>query len=454
MESLTITIQSPPPSSDTMAVGDVNHDSYAKEVLGLEGDITEDVVDAELVAKANSLGIAASTLQKRNTSSAFSSSSFGSALDQTFSPSASPMPATPHSSVFARSSTDLACNSATGFGQYDQFIASVDGPMEQVRFRKGSLPVINSSAQSVFSVNTNKSFSSVKSGFKPRSWWKKKADTTLACHGCRGSAGKIMALHGLACNHTYCSECLRYVVSQACANEASMPPRCCSQAFPSRVLQEALDRDTQQTFLKAVAHFSTPKHERIYCPSNKCGEFINPNQVTDHKHPFDVTCQHCLARACRMCKGGSHAIGIDCPEDWELEAVKKMGQSSNWKRCHSCHNLVNLPQGRTHMTCRCKTELCHVCGGIWDSTTGCPNLCGDEAELEKRRSGVSSLLEEQDKAAKQAADRAHAEKHDAEQRSRRSPEVQDLHAHAARCRRATPRTSWRSWRSTSRRRTR
>lgn len=229
----------------------------------------------------------------------------------------------------------------------------------------------------------------------------------------------MIALHGLVCNHTYCSECLRYMVSQACTDEASMPPRCCAQPFPSRVLQEALDRDTQQAFFKAVAHFSTPKQDRIYCPSSKCGEFINPNQVTDHKHPFDVTCQHCLARACRMCKGDSHSIGIDCPEDWELEAVKKMGQSTNWKRCHSCLNLVSLPKGRTHMTCRCKAELCHICGGIWDATTGCPNLCGDEAELEKRRSAVSSLSGEQAEAATQM-------KREAELRSRQHPDMQDL----------------------------
>ncbi len=128
-----------------------------------------------------------------------------------------------------------------------------------------------------------------------------------------------------------------------------------------------------------------------------------------------------------MCKESSHAIGIDCPEDWELEAVKKMGQSTSWKRCYSCHNLVNLPKGRTHMTCRCKEELCHICGGVWDSTTGCPNLCGDEAVLEKRRSGLSCASSEgQDEAAEQATARRQVEKRDAERRSQRSQEVQDL----------------------------
>lgn len=163
-----------------MATVDVNHDVYASEVLGLQAGITEDAIDADLVAKANALGIAASTLQKRNTLSAFSCSTTASALDQTFSATSSSMPATPHSSVFGRSSTDLACGGATGFAQYDQFITAVDAPLEQVRFRKGSLPAVNSSAQSVFSVSTNKSFSSVKSGFKPRSWWKKKSDPSMS----------------------------------------------------------------------------------------------------------------------------------------------------------------------------------------------------------------------------------------------------------------------------------
>ncbi|OAA40161.1 IBR finger domain protein [Beauveria brongniartii RCEF 3172] len=290
-----------------MATTDVNQDVYAIEVLGLDAGITEDAIDADLVAKANSLGIASSTLQKRNTSSAFSSSTFGSTMDQTFSATSSSTHATPRSSIFAASSTDLAHSGAGSFALYDQFLAADDAPLEQVRFRKGSLPAANSSAQSLFSVSTHKSFSSVKSGFKSRSWWRKRTDPSL-------------------------------------------------------------------------------------------------------------------------CKQGSHPVGTDCPEDWELEAVKKMGQSTNWKRCHSCHNLVNLPKGATHMVCRCKEELCHICGGIWDSTTGCPNLCGNEAELEKRQTGFPSshIKDGHDGTKPQSAAQKEAEKRNAEKRSLRSPEVQAL----------------------------
>ncbi|OAA55678.1 IBR finger domain protein [Cordyceps fumosorosea ARSEF 2679] len=174
-----------------MATGDavIHTDEYAKEVLGLDAGLTEDAIDADLVAKAAALGITTSTLQKRTASSAFSSSfPSGSSLDRKISPAAVPrsLPATPPSSVFATSSTDLACGgdgaAAAGFALYDQFIAAaVSAPaLEQVRLRNGSLPVVaDSSARSTMSVGTRKSFSSVKSGFKPRSWWRRKTDPAL-----------------------------------------------------------------------------------------------------------------------------------------------------------------------------------------------------------------------------------------------------------------------------------
>lgn len=177
MGSLAVTTQrSPSPSAPSVAP---TPDVYSSEVLQLPPGVSEDQIDNDLVTKANSLGIAASTLQKRNTGSVLSSSTYSTCQDRTFSSaSSSPSNLTPHSSVFAPSITDLASSdgrySNTSFAQYERFVASVDAS-EPTRFRKGSLPAINSSAQSVFSVSTKRSFSSVKSGFKPRSWLKRKS---------------------------------------------------------------------------------------------------------------------------------------------------------------------------------------------------------------------------------------------------------------------------------------
>ncbi|OAA55679.1 IBR finger domain protein [Cordyceps fumosorosea ARSEF 2679] len=221
-----------------------------------------------------------------------------------------------------------------------------------------------------------------------------------------------------------------------------MPPRCCAQALPSRVLRDALDGDAQRTLFAAVAHFGTPRRARVYCPDADCGAFIQQPGSADRKHPLDITCQRCQARACRTCRGTAHGVGADCPEDWELEAVKKIaGRSSatRWRRCHGCRSLVSLSaaaaagQRGARMVCRCKEELCALCGGVWDATTGCPNLCGDEEaepEPERRRgsrlpshaSSSSDNKHRQDETPATAADK---------RPQLRDPAVQDLAARQA-----------------------
>lgn len=130
-----------------------------------------------------------------------------------------------------------------------------------------------------------------------------------------------------------------------------------------------------------------------------------------------------------MCKRNAHPMGKDCPEDWELEQVLKIGEKSGWKRCYKCRNLVELTQGCTHMTCRCKAQFCYICGGVWDNTVGCPNVCNGEEELERRR------LEEEERAAEAEAEKAAqeiaaaadaAERHDALERSRKHATFQIL----------------------------
>lgn len=96
-------------------------------------------------------------------------------------------------------------------------------------------------------------------------------------------------------------------------------------------------------------------------------------------------------------------VGQDCPADWELDAVLEMGAKRGWRRCYKCRNLVELTQGCSHITCRCKAQFCYICGAIWDLEIGCPNFCNGEEELERRR------LEEEERAAALAAAKAEQE---------------------------------------------
>jgi hypothetical protein len=121
-----------------------------------------------------------------------------------------------------------------------------------------------------------------------------------------------------------------------------------------------------------------------------------------------------------MCKRNAHRFGHDCPDDWELEAVLKIGEKSGWRRCYKCRTLVELTQGCTHMTCRCKAQFCYICGAVWDPIVGCPNYCNGEEELERRRIAEEARiaeLEKEKKAREEAAAAEEAERLEAERRS-------------------------------------
>ena len=219
------------------------------------------------------------------------------------------------------------------------------------------------------------------------------------------------------------------MINQSTTDESKMPPRCCTQPIPSSIIKTILTREEQQAFLKAVLQYSTPWESRIFCPNPACGEFIPPRAKLDPKHPFETMCKTCKMRVCLTCKRSAHRLGQDCPEDIELETVLKMGEKSGWRRCYKCRNLVELTQGCTHMTCRCKAQFCYICGAVWDPVVGCPNFCNGEEELERRRIEEEARLaelelkkreQEEADAAEQRAQQA------AERRTRESADFQAL----------------------------
>ncbi|KAF4433808.1 ariadne-2 [Fusarium acutatum] len=119
----------------------------------------------------------------------------------------------------------------------------------------------------------------------------------------------------------------------------------------------------------------------------------------------------------------------DCPEDWELDQVIKEGGKAGWKRCYKCQNLVPLEEASTHMTCRCKAQFCYTCGAVWDANAGCPNDCGGEEEMDRRRTEEQAQLAEyeDEKAAQEAAAAAaSAERLEAEERTRNNADFSHL----------------------------
>lgn len=246
------------------------------------------------------------------------------------------------------------------------------------------------------------------------------------CVCCRDEFKSRRTLHILACGHRYCDACLRVLTTQSMHDESKMPPKCCTFALPSTIIITVLLPHEQEAFLKAVNQYATPWEERIFCPKSTCSEFIPKRKRIDPRHPFEVVCPKCNTKVCSTCKRQAHKIGQDCPADFELDAVLEMGEKRGWRRCYKCRNLVELDQGCSHITCRCKAQFCYICGAIWDTQIGCPNFCNGEEELERRR------VEEEErqaalaaaKAAQEAAQAASASENlEAKKRSENNEEV-------------------------------
>ncbi|KAJ4263946.1 hypothetical protein NW762_005984 [Fusarium torreyae] len=402
---------------------------YFITVLQLPDGRTENQIEDDLVSKANALGISSAPVaDKRITSSVESASTVYNARTFSMLSGGSTSTAlTTHSSLFGPPTPDPALSSGRqskdlSFAQYDRYLSVIDPHHNHPKFVKHS-PTPDNTAQSIFSGKTKRSLFSVKSGFRLR--WKKKPpqplELILTCVSCRADFKSSKSLHSISCGHTYCDNCLRSLIHTAMTDESSMPPRCCAQPLPGSVIRDLLSRDAQQEFLKAIIQYSTPWQARIFCSNPSCGEFIPPHQKLDPKYPLNVTCRKCNTRVCLMCKRNAHPTGKDCPEDWELDQVIKLGDNAGWKRCYKCRNLVQRIEGSTHVTCRCKAEFCYTCGGVWDANTGCPNYCDGEEEMERRkRDEHAQLVEyEEEKAVQEAAAAAASvERLEAEERTR------------------------------------
>ncbi|KAI1881749.1 hypothetical protein JX265_000575 [Neoarthrinium moseri] len=395
---------------DVTAPPELAESSFLTEVLQISPGDASAILDS-LMARAASLGIAASrpstalsTTGQPNTSSTADSSvtletshartastgskaSVSTTLTSAFSDDGIPEPAA--NTVTRKRSRNLT------FSYYDKYLAQVNPHLHQSKFISFPPTERHNSTPSLFSVSSRKSY--------------------LA--GLR---------HGL------------FKISRR--RKSSPFPEAIIMYAPTRLplhtveiwltwLQSILTREEQNVFLKAVQQFSTPWEARIFCSNPSCGEFIPPRIKIDPRHPFQVTCRKCQTRVCIMCKRDAHPVGHDCPSDTELEAVLKIGEASGWRRCYKCRTLVELTQGCSHMTCRCKAQFCYVCGGVWDGTVGCANYCNGEEVLERRRIEEAERLaarEAEEALKKEVAEKEAAERLEAEKRTQESPEFQAL----------------------------
>ncbi|KAK4124850.1 hypothetical protein N657DRAFT_569954 [Parathielavia appendiculata] len=418
---------------------------YVHEVLNACDGTTEADMEQRLLAKAAALGIETSgqanagpeqethmgsSLDTPNLPRALAGSadSDGAADDGT-EPQTSDHTTATHAAPAETSARRRS--KSLSFSLYEQYISQVDPAIAQPKFLRPANDRSEWSAGVVVRSATRKGVRSFTKSIAAKLRRKRPtANLPMPCVCCQEDflAGNS-ALHTLPCGHLYCRDCLAVMVDQSITDESRMPPRCCTQPIPSAIIKTVLPREKQHLFLKAVVQYSTPWEARIFCPNTSCGEFIPPADRVDPKRPFEALCKTCKTRACVMCKRNAHQLGQDCPEDFESNAVLKLGESSGWRRCYKCRALVELAHGCTHITCRCKAQFCYICGAVWDPDVGCPNFCNGEEELERRRVEEEARLAELEAeklAAEKAALAEETARREAEKRTLESSEFRSL----------------------------
>ncbi|KAF9072793.1 hypothetical protein BDP27DRAFT_1319998, partial [Rhodocollybia butyracea] len=139
----------------------------------------------------------------------------------------------------------------------------------------------------------------------------------------------------------------------------------------------------------------SPK-DRLYCPNPRCSVFpgswssfknrvpasgiaaarSNPRysgflgSLISFKNRFAVSargsassqfhqCPSCSERVCILCKERAHLGTLDCrtveEELMEVE-FRNLVRENSWQTCPGCSAVVELAQGCSHITCRCRKQ--------------------------------------------------------------------------------------------------
>ncbi|EME42772.1 hypothetical protein DOTSEDRAFT_176057 [Dothistroma septosporum NZE10] len=200
--------------------------------------------------------------------------------------------------------------------------------------------------------------------------------TCSVCH----ERHRHAAILKLQCNHRYCITCAKELFVRATRDETLFPPRCCKKPIDPELVRGHLSSKERGDYDMASVEFATVN--RTYCSNRQCGRFL-PQALMDAASRVAV-CSSCATSTCCICNNEAHE-GLDCPDDPALRETRRVALENGWQTCPGCNGLVQLRSGCNHMTCRCKTEFCYVCGARWKN---CPCDQADEGRMIERAEEV------------------------------------------------------------------
>lgn len=155
------------------------------------------------------------------------------------------------------------------------------------------------------------------------------------------------------CEDWYCHSCASKLFETAATDQAMFPAKFHSQEIP---IASATSFLTQRIIKQYdLARQESTSFDRTYCAGASCGRFL----------PFSrlIECPDCGTTTCAGCKTRGH--DGQCLAGDGTEEMGRLATQEGWRTCFNCNAVVEKTGGCNHMTCRCGSQFCYICGNIW-----------------------------------------------------------------------------------------
>lgn len=151
----------------------------------------------------------------------------------------------------------------------------------------------------------------------------------------------------LSCGHRMCNSCLRSSFQRSVKNPQHMPPRCCNDRIPLEHVEHLFDQKFISTWNRKFHEYS--KGKRLYCPSKRCRDLIQPENIYEDRGRKCGQCSRCGTKVCGDCNRKWHS-SRECIVDDPANHLFDQGRDQGLRRCHRCRSIVELTEGSSPMT--------------------------------------------------------------------------------------------------------
>ncbi|KAL0487600.1 RBR-type E3 ubiquitin transferase, partial [Acrasis kona] len=191
----------------------------------------------------------------------------------------------------------------------------------------------------------------------------------------------------LPCSHRFCNDCWAQHAQLKVKDGQSKNIRCmyhgCQELVDETIVLNVIkDSSLKALYEKCMAESFVEDNPFIkWCTSVPfCGKCVQSNLPVNS--PIEVTCK-CSNEFCFKCLKQPHLPSTcDMNAKWEKKC-KDDSETCRWitvntKECPKCHKSIEKNGGCNHMTCKCGTHWCWICGGEMDMRIS--HRCGRHAQ--------------------------------------------------------------------------